>query len=55
MIPIRGTVTGVSETVAAFSQLPSLLRQAAMAAMTESSTVAQPHGEGYLLGWSVSY
>lgn len=36
MIPIRGRVTGVNETISAFGQIPSLLRQAGMAAMTDS-------------------
>jgi hypothetical protein len=36
MIQIKGQVRGVQETVAAFGQIPSLLRQAGMRAMTDS-------------------
>ena len=36
MVPIRGKISGVKETSSAISQIPSLLRQAAMGAMTES-------------------
>jgi hypothetical protein len=36
MIPLRGQVRGVRETIAAFGQMESLLRQAGMRAMTDS-------------------
>ena len=35
MIPIKGRVTGLKETVSAISQIPSLLQQAGIASMTE--------------------
>lgn len=36
MITIRGNITGTNETISAFSQIPSLLRQMGEAAMRES-------------------
>jgi hypothetical protein len=36
MIPIKGQILGVRETVAAFAGIPSILRQAGQSAMTES-------------------
>lgn len=51
MIIIRGGVRGVQETVQAFGQIPSLVRQAGMAAMTTSlALMSQTVRDRYLLG-----
>ena len=51
MIPIKGKITGVQETVSAISQIPSLLQQAGIGAMTEclelySEILRKEHMEG---------
>src|SRR5215510_327317 len=51
MIRVRGSIRGVPPTIAALSQLPSLLRQAAEAAMRESlELISETARTKYLAG-----
>ena len=51
MIPIRGRVNGVESTISALGQIPSLLRQAGMRAMTDSlQLISKTVRDKYLQG-----